>query len=476
MNDVQREGALYIDGRWTPGGGREREVENPATETITGLITEASPDDVDAAVAAARTAFPGWSSTPVAERAAILRRVRGVIADRADLFADTVHREQGSPPKIARVLHVDTPLAVIDATLAALESFPFRSTIGNSIILRQPAGVVAAITPWNLPLYQVVVKVFPALAAGATVVLKPAELTPLSAFELARAFDAAGLPRGVFNLVPGRGREVGYQLVTHPDVDQVSFTGSTQVGSSIAATAAHTLKRVTLELGGKSASVVSADVDDALLAKAVKITVGNCYLNGGQTCTALSRLIVPESRVEQVEALAAEAAAKYTPGVRLGPLISAEHRKDVEWFFDPVNGGGSDTVTVYGGPDRIGNPEIPERGYYVPPTVFSRVAPGSRLAREEIFGPVLSILSATSDDHAVTIANDSDYGLAGAVWSASEDLALDIAGRLETGQVDVNGGTFNPAAPFGGYKQSGVGREIGEYGIADVLEIKAIQR
>ena len=474
MNDIQRESALYIDGRWTPGGGRDREVENPATETITGLITEASPDDVEAAVAAARTAFPGWARTPVAARAAILRRVRDVIADRADLFADTVHREQGSPPRIARVLHVDTPLAVIDATLAALERFPFRTTIGNSIILRQPAGVVAAITPWNLPLHQVVVKVFPALAAGATVVLKPAELTPLSAFELARAFDAAGLPRGVFNLVPGSGRRVGYQLVTHPDVDQVSFTGSTQVGSSIAATAAHTLKRVTLELGGKSASVVTADVDDALLAKAVKMTVGNCYLNGGQTCTALSRLIVPENRVEQAETLAAEAAAKYIPGVRLGPLISAEHRKDVEWFLDP-EGGGPDTITVVGGHDRIGNPEMPVRGHYVPPTVFSRVAPTSRLAREEIFGPVLTILSATSDDHAVTIANHSDYGLAGAVWSVNEDVALDIAGRLETGQVDINGGTFNPAAPFGGYKQSGLGREIGEYGIADVLEIKAIQ-
>ena len=475
MNDVQREKALYIGGRWVPGGGGDLEVENPATEELTGVVSQASAGDVDTAVAAARAAFPGWAATPAVERAALLRSLRGVIAERAELFADTVHREQGSPPRVARVLHVDTPLAVIDAAVHALERFAFRSEIGNSVILRQPVGVVAAITPWNLPLHQVVVKVIPALAAGATVVLKPAGLTPLTAFELARAIDAAGLPAGVFNLVPGSGRVVGDHLVRHPGVDQISFTGSTPVGRQIAVAAAETLKRVTLELGGKSASVVLDDADDALLAKAVKITVGNCYLNGGQTCTALSRLIVPAARIEDAERLAAEAAAKYVPGARLGPLISAEQRKEVETFLDPATGGRS-TRTVLGGAARVGGVRLPERGHYVAPTVFSRVDPDSRLAQEEVFGPVLSILAAESDDDAVEIANNSTYGLSGAVWGIDQDAAVAVAARLQTGQVDVNGGAFNPGAPFGGYKQSGIGREIGEYGIADVLEVKSVQR
>lgn len=474
MAALKREPALYIDGCWSPGGGDDLEVENPATEQATGVVTQACSADVDAAVAAARAAFPGWAQRPAAERGAVLRRLREIIAERADVFADTVHREQGSPPRVARALHVDTPLAVIDATLDALERFAFRRTVGNSQILREPAGVVAAITPWNLPLHQVVVKVVPALAAGTTVVLKPAELTPLTAFELARAFEAAGLPAGVFNLIQGSGSVVGDMLVRHPGIDQISFTGSTSVGRHIAALAAPSLKRVTLELGGKCASVVLTDVDDALLAKAVKITVANCYLNGGQTCTALSRLIVPEARVEQVEALAADAAAKYVPGSRLGPLISSAQRAKVEAFLDPAVGGGS-AATVHGGRGRVGGVQLPERGHYVPPTVFSRVDPDSRLAQEEVFGPVLAVLAAHSDDEAVEIANNSVYGLSGAVWGSEEAKALAVAGRLQTGQVDVNGGEFNPAAPFGGHRQSGIGREMGEYGIADVCEIKAVQ-
>jgi aldehyde dehydrogenase (NAD+) len=463
-----REPALYLDGRWVPGGGADLEVENPATEEVCGIVTQASAADVESAVAAAKAAFPAWAGTSVAERAAVLRRVSAVLKERADVFADLVNREQGSPPKPARGLHVDTPIAVTDATIEALERFPFTSEIGNSLIRREPVGVVAAITPWNLPLHQIVVKVIPALAAGAVVVLKPAGLTPLSAFALARAFEAAGLPAGVFNLVPGSGRVVGDLLTRHPDVDQVSFTGSTPVGRTIAGVAAETLKRVTLELGGKSASVVLADIPDDQLATAVKITVANCFLNGGQTCTALSRLVVPASRIEQVEELAAAAAAKYPPGTRLGPLISAEQRKEVESFLEPGVGGAEAVVVTTAA-------ELPERGYFVSPTVVSRVDPGSRLAQEEVFGPVLSILAAGSDDDAVRIANDSIYGLGGAVWGPQEQ-ALEVAGRIQTGQVDVNGGAFNPGAPFGGYKQSGTGREIGEYGIADVCEIKAVQR
>ncbi|MFE3828490.1 aldehyde dehydrogenase family protein [Streptomyces sp. NPDC059092] len=465
---VQRESELYIDGRWVPGGGADLEVENPATEEVTGVITQASTEDVANAVAAARKAFPAWSVTPVRERAAILRRVREILADRAEVFADLINREQGSPPRVARGLHVDTPIAVVDATIEALERFPFVTELGNSLIRREPVGVVAAITPWNLPLHQVVVKVVPALAAGATVVLKPAGLTPLAAFELARAFDSAGLPAGVFNLVPGSGRVVGDLLTRHRDVDQVSFTGSTPVGRTIAGVAAQTLKRVTLELGGKSASVVLTDATEEQLVRAVKVTVGNCFLNGGQTCTALSRLIVPEDRIAQVEELAAAAAAKYVPGSRLGPLISAEQRKEVASFLVP-GAGGPAAVTV------TSPVELPGRGHWVSPTVISRVDPDSRLAQEEVFGPVLSILAAGSDDEAVMIANNSIYGLGGAVWG-DDETALTVAARLRTGQVDVNGGAFNPAAPFGGYKQSGTGREIGEHGIADVCEIKAVQR
>lgn len=469
MTTIQREPALYINGRWTPGSGADLEVEDPATEEVTGVISQAAPADVAVAIAAARAAFPGWAAIPVPERAGVLRRVREVIANQADVFAGIIHRELGAPPKAARSLHVDTPLAVIDAAIEALEQFPFESRIGNSLIRREPAGVVAAITPWNLPLHQVIVKVIPALAAGAVVVLKPAGLTPLTAFELARAFDQAGLPPGVFNLVPGSGKEIGDLLVRHPDVDHVSFTGSTPVGRQIAGAAAESLKRVTLELGGKSASVVLADTDEALFAKAVKITVANCFLNAGQTCTALSRLIVPDSRLKEAEELAAAAAAKYEPGSRLGPLISAAQREQVQSFIKPGTGGPG-AVTVYG------DAAVPERGYYASPTVISCVQPDSRLAQEEIFGPVLSILPAGSDDHAVAIANDTVYGLGGAVWGSDTDAALAVAVRLRTGQVDVNGAAFNPAAPFGGFKQSGTGREIGTYGIADVCEIKAVQR
>ncbi|MFC9454394.1 aldehyde dehydrogenase family protein [Streptomyces sp. NPDC056983] len=468
-NEVTRESELYIDGVWSPGGGFDLEVENPSTEEVIGVITQASAEDVERAVAAAKAAFPGWSTMSVPERTAVLRRARDVLAERADMFADIINREQGSPLKLARALHVDTPLAVMDATIEALQSYPFTAELGNSLIRREPAGVVAAITPWNLPLHQVIVKVIPALAAGATVVLKPAGLTPLAAFELARVFDAAGLPAGVFNLVPGSGRVVGDLLTRHPDVDQVSFTGSTPVGRTIAGVAAATLKRVTLELGGKSASVVLADTDDELLAKAVKITVGNCFLNGGQTCTALSRLIVPADRIEQTEQLAAAAAAKYQLGTRLGPLISADQRKEVESFLE-AGAGGADAVTV-----TTVQP-LPERGHWVTPTVVSRVDPDSRLAQEEVFGPVLSIIAAADDDEAIAIANNSIYGLGGAVWGSDEQAALDAAARIRTGQVDVNGGAFNPAAPFGGYKQSGTGREFGTYGIDDVCEIKAVQR
>jgi aldehyde dehydrogenase (NAD+) len=466
--EMIREPALYINGEWVPAGGVDSEVENPATEEVIGVVTHASRADVDAAISAARTAFGGWAATPVTDRVRALRRLHDVVSERADLFSGLINREQGSPPPLARKLHVDVPLGVIASAADALEEFPFRSQQGNSVILREPVGVVAAITPWNLPLHQVIVKIVPAIAAGCTVVLKPAALTPLTAFELARALEAAELPPGVFNLVPGGGRDVGDQLIRSPEVDHVSFTGSTPVGRQVAAAAAETVKGVTLELGGKSASVVLSDVSDELLAKAVKVTVANCFLNGGQTCTALSRLIVPADRLAEAEQLAAAAAAKYTPGDRLGPLISAGQRKEVQSFLTPEAAGGGSVVTSSAGP-------LPERGYYVAPTVYSGVDPDSRMAQEEIFGPVLSILAADSDDHAIELANNSIYGLGGALWTEAKDEALAVAARIRTGQIDVNAAPFNPRAPFGGYKQSGVGREIGDYGISDVLEVKAVQ-
>ncbi len=468
--DVIREPSLFIGGEWVPGEGPDLEVENPATEEVTGVVTQASRSDADAAIAAAREAFPAWAATSVTERAELLRRLQAVIAERADRFAEIINREQGSPLPVARKLHVDVPLGVIAGAAEALERFPFREEIGNSVILREPAGVVAAITPWNMPLHQVVVKVVPAIGAGATVVLKPAMLTPLTAFELARALADAGLPAGVFNVVTGSGGDVGDQLTRSADVDHVSFTGSTPVGRLVAKAAGETVKGVTLELGGKSASVVLSDTDDELLATAVKVTVANCYLNAGQTCTALSRLIVHSERMEEVEGLAAVAAAKYVPGERLGPLISADQRNNVLRFLEPDAVAGALDVS-----GQAAEAPLPERGYFVAPRVFSRVDPAAPIAREEIFGPVLSILAAESDADAIDVANDTIYGLSGAVWSSSREAAVEAAAQIRTGQVDVNGAAFNPLAPFGGYKQSGVGRELGRYGIDDVLEIKAVQ-
>lgn len=468
MTDPIQEDKLYINGAWVPGSAGMRDVENPATQTVTGRVIQAGDAEVDAAIHAAATAFPAWAATPVTERAAMLRLLHKIISERADAFADLVHRELGAPPRVARSLHVDVPLAVIAKTADAAEEFPFLRRLGNSVILREPVGVVAAITPWNLPLHQVVVKVVPAIAAGCTVVLKPAALTPLSAFELARAIEAAGIPAGVFNLVPGSGGAVGDRLTRSPSVDHVSFTGSTEVGKQVAAVAAETVKGVTLELGGKSASVVLADVSEERLAKAVKVTVANCFLNAGQTCTALSRLIVSASRLAAVEELASQAAARYIPGERLGPLVSAGQRKEVLSFLDAGAGGdGARKITQ--------DLAVPERGYYVSPAIFSNVEPSSRLAQEEIFGPVLSILAADSDEHAVELANDSIYGLGGALWTEDTDHAVEVASRIRTGQIDINGAPFNARAPFGGYKQSGVGREIGDFGLDDVLEIKSVQ-
>lgn len=462
--EIISEHALYIDGSWVPATGKDCLVEDPAAEVPTGMVTEAGAGEVEAAITAARKAQVDWFASGSTERARLLRELHAILHDQADEFARLITREQGAPAKLARGLHVDVPLEVLAGAADAVEEFNFHSHQGNSIILREPVGVVAAITPWNLPLHQVIVKIAPALAAGCTVVLKPAELTPLTTYALARAIDRAGFPPGVFNLVSG-GPEVGDHLARHPEVDHVSFTGSTRTGKDIAEAAATTIKGLTLELGGKSASVVLSDTSDELLTKAVKMTVANCFLNGGQTCNALSRLIVPTNRLDTVEELAIQAAAKQTPGERLGPLISSAQRDRVRRFLANATSGRKITSDL----------TLPETGYYVPPTVYSDVTPESALAQQEIFGPVVSIMPARSDDHAIQLANHSRYGLGGALWTTNTDHAVEAASHIRTGQIDINGAPFNPRAPFGGYKQSGLGREIGDYGISDVLEVKAVQ-
>jgi aldehyde dehydrogenase (NAD+) len=465
---------FYIGGRWvSPLGADEISVENPATEQVIGRVPAGTDADVDRAAAAARAAFPGWAATPPAVRAAHLERLHRCLTARAGEIAHTVACELGTPLKIATRVQAGLPLTVLDSYVKLAASPPEEETIGNSLVVREPVGVVGAITPWNYPLHQVVAKVAPALAAGCTVVLKPAELTPLVAYLLFDAVDEAGLPPGVVNLVTGTGPVAGAALAAHPDVDMVSFTGSTATGTQISRLAADRIARVSLELGGKSANIIFEDAD---LAGAVKVGVGNAFLNSGQTCTAWTRMLVHRSRYEEAVDLAGKAAAGYRLGdpfdsaTRLGPLVSAGQRERVRGYVERGLAEGARLVT--GGLDA----PVPDTGYFVAPTVLAEVDPDSTVAQEEIFGPVLALIPFDDDDHAVAIANNSKYGLAGAVWSGDQDRAVAVARRLRTGAVDVNGGTFNPLAPFGGYKQSGVGRELGTHGLQEFLEVKSIQR
>jgi aldehyde dehydrogenase (NAD+) len=461
---------LHIGGAWvTPTSAGRIPVENPATEEIIGHVPEGTAADVDAAVAAARAAFDGWAATSMAERGAVLDRLHAALAARTDVIVRTVGLELGAPLKVARAVQAGLPLTILRG-YADLALSPVQpETIGNSLVVHEPVGVVGAITPWNYPLHQVVAKVAAALAAGCTVVLKPSELTPLVAYLLMDAVDAAGVPPGVLNLVPGTGPVVGAALAGHPDVDMVSFTGSTATGRTVAHAAADRIARVALELGGKSANVI---LDDADLTKAVKVGVANAFLNSGQTCTAWTRMLVQESRYDEAVSVAAASAAGYRtgdpfdPATRLGPLVSAPQRDRVRGFIERA-----DARMVAGGLDA----PVPDRGYFVGATVFADVRPDSELAQEEIFGPVLSIIPFRDDDEAVAIANNSRYGLAGAVWGTPE-RALAVARRMRTGAVDINGAAFNPVAPFGGYKQSGVGRELGASGLAEFQQVKAIQR
>jgi aldehyde dehydrogenase (NAD+) len=465
---------MYIDGGWRPAAGTETiEVVNPATEEVIGAVPAGGAADVDAAVAAARAAADGWAATPPRERAAHLARLREALAAHRDEAVDTVVAELGAPLGIASGIHVTLPLTVLDSFVALLADYEPAEKIGNSLVLAEPVGVVGAITPWNYPLHQAVAKVAAALAAGCPVVLKPAEDTPLVTYLLARAAHEAALPPGVFNLVPGRGPVAGEALVTHPGVDMVSFTGSTAVGTRVGELAARDVRRVALELGGKSANVILPGAD---LEYAVAKGLANVFLNSGQTCSAWTRMLVPRDQHEAAVALAAQKAAKYTcgdpldPGTRLGPLVADRQRERVRGFIE--TGVREGARLVAGGAEP---PDGLDRGFYVRATVFADVAPEMTIAQEEIFGPVLSIMPYTDEDEAVAIANGTRYGLAGAVWAADQERAVAFARRLRTGQVDINGGAFNPLAPFGGYKRSGHGRELGRHGLAEFCEYKSLQ-
>ncbi|MEU0336115.1 aldehyde dehydrogenase family protein [Streptomyces sp. NPDC006193] len=456
--------ALYIDGAWRPaGGGGMIEVVDPAEERVVGRVPAGGPQDVDAAVRAARAALPAWSATPPAERAARLAALRDVLAARKDEIAGTVTAELGSPLPFSQAVHVGMPIAVAGSYAELAAAHPFEETVGNSTVLHEPIGVVGAITPWNYPLHQIVAKVAPALAAGCTIVLKPAEDTPLTAQLFAEAVHEAGVPAGVFNLVTGLGPVAGQALAEHPDVDLVSFTGSTAVGRRIGAAAGAAVKKVALELGGKSANVILPGAD---LARAVNVGVANVMANSGQTCSAWTRMLVHRDQYDEAVGLAATAAAKY--GDRIGPLVSAKQRDRVRGYIEKGVAEGARLVA--------GGPEAPrEKGYFVSPTVFADVTPQMTIAQEEIFGPVLAILRYEDEEDALRIANGTVYGLAGAVWAADEAEAVAFARRMDTGQVDINGGRFNPLAPFGGYKQSGVGRELGAHGLAEYLQTKSLQ-
>jgi acyl-CoA reductase-like NAD-dependent aldehyde dehydrogenase len=465
---------FYVGGAWlAPTGNETIDVINGTTENVMGRIPAGSAEDGAKAVEAARAAFDAWAATSVEERKGYLTKIQEGLVARADDIAVAITGEVGMPLKLSKMIQAGNPAFHFGQAVELLDSESFEEEIGNSKVVKEPVGVVVCITPWNYPLNQITAKVAPALAAGCTVALKPSEVAPISAFILAEVVEAAGLPAGVFNMVTGYGPVVGEAMVTHPDTDMISFTGSTRAGRRISELASQSIKRVSLELGGKSAAIV---LDDADLTKAVKGVVGNCYLNSGQTCAAHTRMLVPESKYEEAKALAAEAAAKFTPGdpmaegTRLGPLVSEAQWNRVEDYIQKGIDEGAELVT--GGP---GKPEGLETGYFVKPTVFGKVAPDATIAQEEIFGPVLAIQTYKDDDDAVAIANNSIYGLSGGVWSGDEARALSVAKRIRTGSIDINGGRFNPAAPFGGMKQSGKGREWGKYGLEEFLEIKSIQ-
>ncbi|MAD56758.1 MAG: aldehyde dehydrogenase family protein [Euryarchaeota archaeon] len=465
---------LYINGKWVqPMGTGSIDVINPATEEIIGKIPVGSADDVDKAASAARIAFDSWAKSSIEERINILNALSNALKEKGESIAQTITAEVGTPIGYSRVAMVGTPRVVSRSYAKILENFDWEEKVRNSIICKEPIGVCAFITPWNFPLHQIIGKVAPAIAAGCTMILKPSKEAPLSAFILADILHEIGLPPGVFNLVSGHGSEIGNYMSSHPEVDMVSFTGSTGAGVAVSEAAAATVKRVTLELGGKSANVALDDADPILVAKKA---IGACHQNSGQTCSALTRLIIPESMSDEVYEIIAKKNNSYTVGdpleenTRCGPMVSLRQQKSVSTY---IQSGISEGATLVSG--GLGMPEGISKGYYVKPTIFANVSPDMKIWKEEIFGPVLVITTYKSEEEALTLANDSIYGLSGGVWSKDEERAIKFAKEMRTGQVSVNGGVFNVSAPFGGYKLSGNGRELGTHGLNEFLEIKSIQ-
>lgn len=464
---------FYIDGAWRmPAGNTRLPVIDPCTETPFAEVALGDPRDVDRAVAAAKRAFATFSLTDPAERIALARRILDVYLTRSDEIADTISREIGAPRQLARNWQAALGRRHLEELLHTCETFAWQRSKGTTLVRYEPVGVVALITPWNWPINQIVCKVAPALVAGCTMVLKPSEISPLNAALFAEVLDEAGVPAGVFNLVHGDGPTVGAALCAHPDVDMVSFTGSTRAGVQIATLSAPTVKRVHQELGGKSANLL---LDDADFETAVTKGVNSCFNNSGQSCNAPTRMLVPASRHDEAVEIARRAAAAYrvgpadAPETTMGPVVSDVQFERVQRL---IAAGIEEGATLVAG--GLGRPAGLERGYYVQPTVFAHVRPDMTIAREEIFGPVLSILPYRDEEDAISIANDSPYGLAAYVQSRDLDRARRVAFRLRAGSVHLNYPAWDPGAPFGGYRQSGNGREYGEWGLEAFLEVKGV--
>ena len=474
-SDMHERPHLYIDGSWVePNGEGTIEVINPATEGVIGSVPVGSESDANAAVQAARAAFTDWSESTIDERSNYLNLLSSALKDRGEEIAELITSEVGTPIEYSRMAMVGTPRVVSRSYAKILDGFAWEEEIRNSIVVKEPIGVVAMITPWNFPLHQIIGKVAPAIATGCTMVLKPSKEAPLNAFVLADILDEIGLPNGVFNLISGHGREIGETLASHPDVDMVSFTGSTNAGVRVSELAAPSVKRVTLELGGKSANII---LDDAEIPRAASSAIYACFANSGQECSALTRLLIPEDSREEVVEVIASKIGRYTVGdpmdgtSKCGPLVSKRQQESVSRY---ISTGIDEGATLVAGGE--GMPDDLDSGFYVRPTVFADVTPQMTVFREEIFGPVLCITTYSNEEEAIELANDSEYGLSGGVWSGDESRAMKVARKLRTGQVSINGGAFNVTAPFGGYKKSGLGRELGVHGMEEFLETKSIQR
>ena len=464
---------FFINGKWIEPAGRSTlDVINPATEKAFATISLGNADDVDSAAKAAKSAFDSWSNSSIEERKEIISNIVGGLKSRSDEMATAISSEMGAPMGLSKTAQVGSGLGHFMNVLSILENFEFEEIRGTTKIVKEPAGVCGFITPWNWPLNQIACKVAPAIAAGCTMVLKPSEIAPISAYILTEIIAESGLPAGVFNLVNGDGLTVGAAISGHPDIDLVSFTGSTRAGREVAKAAADGIKRVTQELGGKSANIILNDVPD--FARAVSGGVAGCFGNSGQSCNAPTRMLVPQSRMEEAINAAKAAAAKSVVGdpsaesTRMGPVVSEIQFNKIQTLIQKGIDEGADLIA--GGPAR---PEGLEEGYFVRPTIFANVSNDMTIAREEIFGPVLSIIGYKDDDDAVSIANDTDYGLSGYV-SGEPEHAQAIARKLRTGNVHINGAGPDFSAPFGGYKQSGNGREWGIEGFEEFLETKAM--